>query len=284
MNPTFNEDTLSEQPAIEQLNRLGYDYTHGDYLDPELKDDCERSSRREVVLVSRLKKKLTEINTHLTEESINKAIRRVTHIQAEGLMEANRTFHQDLIAGISIDQDIGAKRQKQTVRFIDFENPERNEFLAVNQFWVKGPKETDRPDIVIFINGIPLVVIECKSPIAKQTGISNAIHQLQRYQEEAPQLFNTNQILIGLNLFNARYGTILSSAEFFHEWRDTGGKKFSNMAEHPSVKEMLELELIKKEDLTEAPTPQEVLIAGILNKKNLLDIIQNFIVYEVEPK
>src|SRR4030043_2207442 len=162
MKPVFNEDTLSEQPAIEQLKRLQYSYLQGDELDPELRDDCERKSRREVVLTSRLKKKLAEINPHLTEESIHKAIRRVTHIQAEGLIEANRMFHQDLISGVSIDQDVGARRQKLTVRFIDFDNPERNEFLVVNQFWVKGPKETDRPDIVVFINGIPLVEIECK--------------------------------------------------------------------------------------------------------------------------
>ena len=159
-----------------------------------MRDDCERSSRREVVLIARLKKNLAEINTHLTEESINKAVRRVTHIQAEGLMEANQKFHQGLISGISIDQYIGAKRQKQTVRFLDFENPEKNEFLAVNQFWVRGPQETDRPDIVIFINGIPLVVIECKSHVAKQTGISNAIDQLNRYQKEIPQLFHTNHL------------------------------------------------------------------------------------------
>src|SRR4030066_1578450 len=284
MKPKFSEDTLSEQPAIEQLKRLGYHHIHGDQLDPDLKDDCERTSRRDVVLISRLKKKLSEINPHLNEESINKAVRKVTHIQAEGLMEANRTFHQDLVSGVSIDQDIGAKRQKLTVSFIDFENPDRNDFLAVNQFWVKGPKQTDCPDIVIFINGIPLVVIECKSPVAKQTGLLTAIGQLIRYQDEIPHLFHTNQILIGLNLFGARYGTILSDKEFFHEWKDMGDEKFPNMAEHPSVKEMLELGLIKKEDLSNNPTPQEVLIAGILNKKNLLDIIQNFIVYELEQK
>ena len=102
MNPKFNEDTLSEQPAIEQLRRLGYEYIHGDQLDPELKEDCERTSRRDVVLISRLKKKLAEINPLLTEESINKAIRRVTHIQAEGLIEANRAFHQDLIVCYAI--------------------------------------------------------------------------------------------------------------------------------------------------------------------------------------
>lgn len=282
MDLKFTEDTLSEQPAIKQLKRLKYDYVHGDELDPELKDDCERSSRREVVLITRLKKKLAEINPHLTEESINKAVRRVTHIQAEGLMEANQRFHQDLISGISIDQDIRARRQKQTVRFIDFKNPEKNEFLVVNQFWVKGPKETDRPDIVIFINGIPLVVIECKSPVAKQGGITKAIEQLDRYQQEIPQLFHTNQICIALNLFGARYGTIFSDEEYYHQWKENGDKKLPNMADHPAVREMLQLELIRKEDLSDSPTAQEVLIAGILNKGNLFDIIQNFIVFEQE--
>jgi len=282
MKPKFNEDTLSEQPAIEQLQRLKYDYIHGDKLDPELNDRYERSTRREVVLVARLKKKLAEINTHLTEESIDKAIRRVTHIKAEGLVEANQKFHQDLIAGISIDQDIGARRQKQTVRFVDFDNPENNEFLVVNQFWVKGPQETARPDIVIFINGIPLVVIECKSPVAKQTGISRAIRQLKRYQKEIPLLFHTNQICIGSNLFGARYGTVLAGEEFYHEWKHQEDDKFPNMADHPTVREMLELGLIKDEDLSKSPTAQEVLIAGLLNKENLLDIIQNFVVFEQE--
>src|SRR4030065_2634334 len=222
MNPKFNEDPLSEQPAIEQLKRLGYDYIHGDQLDPELKEDCERTSRRDVVLIVRLKKKLAKINPQLNEESINKAARRITHMQAEGLIEANRIFHEDLISGVSIDQDVGARRQKLTVRFIDFDDPQKNEFLVVNQFWVKGPKQTDCPDIVVFINGIPLIVIECKSPVAKQMGMGEAIKQLVRYQEEIPHLFHTNQILIGLNLFGARYGTILSDKEFFHEWKDTG--------------------------------------------------------------
>ncbi|HET6514338.1 MAG TPA: type I restriction endonuclease subunit R [Thermodesulfovibrionales bacterium] len=278
----FNEDNLSEKPAIEQLRRLGYTYINGDELDPELKEHCERTSRREVVLVSRLRKKLKEINKDVADNGIEKAVRRVTHIQAEGLIEANQKFHKDLVAGICIDQDIGGKRQKKTVRFIDFDNPDNNEFLVVNQFWVKGPSETDRPDIVIFINGIPFVVIECKSPVAKQTGLSKALTQLVRYQEEIPQLFHTNQILIGLNLFGAKYGSVGAEPEQFHEWKDKGTEKFPNMAEHPSVREMLELGLIEKGDLSDNPTAQEVLIAGVLNKNNLLDIIRNFIVYEYD--
>jgi len=276
----FNEDTLSEQPAIEQLKRFGYTHIHGDQLDPDLIEDCERKSRRDVFLVERLKKKLAEINPHLTEDSIEKAIRKITHIHGESTLEANRIFHRDLISGISIDQDIGARRQKQTVNFIDFKDIEKNEFLVVNQFWVRRHKITDKPDIVIFINGIPVVVIECKSPVAKNTGVIDAQNQLIRYQKEIPQLFQTNEILIGCNLFRARYGTIEASIEQYHEWKKQDGDKLPNMAEHPTVKEMLKLGLIEKKDISNHPPMQEVLIAGLLKKKNLLDIIQNFIVFD----
>jgi len=276
----FNEDTLSEKPAIEQLRRLGYKYIHGDQFDPDLKDDCERKSRRDVILEERLKKALAKINPHLTEDSIIKAIQRITHIQAENTLEANRIFHNCIISGISVDQDIGARRQKQTVNFIDFENIENNEFLVVNQFWVRKHKTTDRPDIVIFINGLPLVVIECKSQVAKRTGVLKAQEQLIRYQEEIPQLFRTNEIIIGCNLFGAKYGCIDVSAGHYHEWKDPGNNKFPNMAEHLSVKEMLEMGLIDEEDISDHPPMQEVLLAGLLRKPNLLDIIQNFIVFD----
>lgn len=228
----FTEDTLSELPAIEQLKRLGYIHIHGDQLDPDLKEDCERKSRRDVILEERLQKKLAEINPHLTEESISKAIRKITHLQAESTLEANRIFHRSLISGISIDQDIGVRRQKQTVNFIDFRDIEKNEFLAVNQFWVRRHKIHAKPDIVIFVNGIPLVIIECKSPIARNTGVMDAQHQLIRYQEEIPHLFRTNEILIACNLFGAKYGTIEASPEQYHEWKDEGGDKLTNMAEH----------------------------------------------------
>ncbi len=279
MTSKFNEDTLSEQPAIDQLKRLGYMHVHGDHFDPEQNDKCERASRKEVVLVDRLRRKLQEINLRLSPESIEKAIRKITHIQAESLIEANKIVHRNLIAGVSISQEIGGKRQHQTVNFIDFENVERNEFLAVNQFSIKG-KEAGRPDIIIFINGIPLVVIECKSPVAKETGIKEAIQQLLRYQNDIPQLFQTNAFVIGCNLFNARYGVIGNEEPAFQEWKDHGSKKFLNMAEHPSVKEMLNMGLIKKSDLSRTPPIQEILIAGLLSKNNLLDILRNFIVFD----
>ena len=277
--PKFNEDTLSEKPAIEQLKRLEYTYIHGDELDPELREDCERPSRKEVILVKRLKRKLADINPDLTEESIDKVIRKITHIREENILEANQKFHRYLIAGDSIDQDIGARRQKQTVNFIDFKNITNNEFLVVNQFRVSGI-ERDRPDIVIFVNGIPLVVIECKSPVAKNKGVVDALDQLIRYQDEIPRLFHTNAFLIGCNLFGAKYGVIGNARDDFQEWKDLGGEKFPHMAGHPSVKEMLKLGLIDKKDIAKDPPMQEILIAGLLKKKNLLDLIRNFLVFD----
>jgi type I restriction enzyme R subunit len=276
----FNEDTLSEQPAIEQLKRYGYIHIHGDKLDPELIEKCERASRRDVILEHRLKRKLEEINPHLTEESIIKAMRKITHIPVTSTLEANRIFHKHIISGTSVDQDIGARRRKETVKYINFDNIEDNELLVVNQFWVRWGKNYCRPDIVIFINGIPLIVIECKSPVAKKTGVLTAQQQLLRYQKEIPHLFRTNEILIGCNLFGARYGTIDVSPEHYHEWKAKNGDKLPNMAEHPTVKQMLSTGMIEEKDLSEHPPMQEVLIAGLLNKRNLLDIIQNFIVFD----
>ena len=117
MNPKFNEDTLSETPALEQLKRLGYDFIPGDTLDPDQNDKCERASRKEVILLDRLRKKLKELNPDLTPQSIEKAIRKITHVQAEGLIEANKMIHRYLIAGVSVSQESGGRRQNQTVNF-----------------------------------------------------------------------------------------------------------------------------------------------------------------------
>ena len=278
----FNEDTLSEKPAIEQLKRLKYEFMPGGELDPQEKEDSARSSRREVVLIDRLRKKLKELNPEATAETIDKAVRHVTNVPGTGLLDENKTFHKGLISNITIEQETGDGRRGQTVRFIDFDEPEKNEFLAVNQFWVKGPKLTDRPDIVIFVNGIPVAVIECKSPIARETGVVDAVEQLARYQREIPALFRTNQLLLGMNLFGAKYGVVGSSLDGFHEWREKPGEKLPILSEHPSIKEMLALKLIKKDDLPKAPAAQDVLIAALLNKRNLLDIIRNFIVFDVD--
>jgi type I restriction enzyme R subunit len=282
VNPKLNEDTLSEKPAIEQLARMGYEFIPGEKLDPQESENSERGSRREVVLSGRLRAKLAELNPEATESTIDKALRKVASVQGSGLLDENKLFHAALVSGISIDQETGRGRRGLTIRYIDFENPEKNDFLVANQFWVKGPKLTDRPDIVIFVNGIPLAVIECKSPVAKETGIVDAVEQLLRYQREIPALFRSNQILIGVNLFGAKYGVVGADLDHFHEWREKPDEKIPNLADHASVKEMLALKLIKKGDLSATPAAQDVLIAALLNKKNLLDIVRDFIVFEAD--
>ena len=278
--PKFNEDTLSEKPAIEQLLRLGYEFMPGEKLDPQEGEDCERASRRDVILVDRLRRKLKELNKDANELSIEKAIRQITNMQGVSLMEENKAFHRALVSNISIDQEGGAGRRAVTIKFIDFDEPVNNDFLAVNQFWVKGPKLSDRPDIVLFINGMPLAVIECKSPVARETGVGNAVEQLLRYQREIPALFRTNQILLGTNLLCAKYGTISSDYDVFHEWKAKPDEKLPILARHPVVQEMKKLGLMDGKDLPHVPAPQDVAIAALFNKRNFLDIIRNFIVFE----
>ena len=273
--PKLNEDTLSEKPAIEQFKRMGYEFIPGEKLDPQESKDSERSSRREVILVNRLRKKLEELNPKAEETVIEKAIRRVTNIQGSSLLDENKSFHKDLVSNISIEQKFKVGKRNVTIKYIDFNEPLNNDFLIVNQFWVKGPKVLDRPDIIVFVNGIPLAVIECKSPVARDTGVGDAIVQLLRYQKEIPALFRTSQVLLGANLFKARYGVVSADDEDFHEWKAETKEKFPVLSEHPTIKEMKELGKLDDKDLPSIPAQQDITIAALFNKKNFLDIVRN---------
>ena len=121
--PILNEDTLSEKPALRLLEKLGYEFIPGERMDPQETEDCERSSRREVVLGQRLAEKLKAINSGLTPGTIEKAVRALTSVQGSSLLEENRTIHAWLVSGMSIEQDTGGKRRHETVRFIDFDHP-----------------------------------------------------------------------------------------------------------------------------------------------------------------
>jgi len=191
----WNELHLSEDPAIECLQSLGYAFVSAEELDKE------RASRKEVVLVERLETAIRKLNPWISDENLKKAVREVANVQAVSLMEANEKVHTALVHTISLEQDLGQGKKGQSVHFIDFEHPENNEFVVTRQFWIQGSKKLICPDIIIFVNGIPLVVIECKSP-AIQNPLEEAITQLHRYQESedkfkgqgAPHLFYPAQI------------------------------------------------------------------------------------------
>jgi type I restriction enzyme, R subunit len=217
MTPTsdWNEKTLVENRFISQLKEMGYEHVHGPSL------DHERDTQAEVILKSRLVHAIQKLNPWVSQNNLNKIVRSITHIQATSLMEANQSFHENLINMISIQQDLGKGKKNQTVKLIDFERPKNNEFLVVDQFTISNVRGTIRPDLIIFVNGIPLVVIECKSPtLSPDEQIGQGVKQLLRYQDQCEQLFYYNQILIATSNDRAKAGTIGARAQQDGEWKD----------------------------------------------------------------
>jgi len=157
-----NERNLVEAPALEQLKGLGWRHLNGAALSPESSN--HRASGKDVVLVPRFEQAIRRINPWIGGENLRKVVREVTRIRAATLMEANRWFWERLTQYFSVDQDLGHGRRGQTVKLIDFDAPENNEFLCVDQFRIQGPAQAIVPDITLFVNGLPLGVMECKSP------------------------------------------------------------------------------------------------------------------------
>ena len=253
-----------ELPALQQLQSLGWGYLHGDQLTPQ---SLERNSFRDPVLEGRLTTAIQRINPWINEENLRKVVRNLTQHRVESLMEVNQSIWETLTQYISEKQDDGHGLRSQTVKIIDFDNPDINDFLCVNQFKVEGVHQNIYPDIVLFVNGLPLVVIECKSPYIANP-MSAGIDQLLRYanrrqpheDEGAERLFHYNQMMVSTHRESAKVATISAKMEHYLEWKDA----------YP----------LSETDLGEAPTSQELLIAGLFNKHNLLDLIQNFTVFE----
>jgi type I restriction enzyme, R subunit len=251
----WNEKELVENRIIDQLKSLGYEYISGSYL------DGERQTLRDVVLQKRLADAINRINPWIDANNLRKVVRDITHIEASSLMEANEAIHEDIVHYVSVEQDLGRGKKNQTVRLIDFDNIANNEFLIVNQFKVGGVTENIIPDVVLFVNGLPLVVVECKSPFITSP-IGQGVKQLERYQSNADRLFTYNEILVSTCGQQAKYATVGAKLRHYGEWKDPYPMALS--------------------DLGSDVNPQDILVAGMLTKRNLLDLIQNFIVYEPE--
>ncbi len=269
-NVPWNELGLSEDPAIAQLERLGWRYVAPEALDPE------RESMKQVVLLKRLSSALRRLNPWLSEDNLYRATRAVLAVPSTSLIEASEKLHTTLTYGIALEQDLGAGKKSQTVRFFDFEEAAQNEFLVTRQFRVQGSKKNIRPDITLFVNGIPVALIECKSPTLGEAWKQEALEQFSRYQElderyrelGTPKLFETMQVLVATCGQAAVYGTVLTPHRFFVEWKTC----------YPKSEEQLAAELGRK------PNAQEVLFEGMFKPENLLDLMRNFIVFERDAK
>ena len=264
----WDELHLAENPTVELLESLGYTYVPPEALDPE------RASLKETVLTGRLAAALKRLNPWLSETNVAKAVKAVTQVPAASLAEANEKVYTSLTYGIALEQDRGGGRKNHQVQFLDFVHPERNDWIVTRQYRVLGSKKHVIPDVVAFVNGLPLAVIECKSPTIGDAWKAEAVKQLRRYQEAdsrwkdqgAPRLFEAAQVLIGTCGERAAYGTVGTPERFFLEWKEPYPLSVAQLGER----------------LGRAPTRQDVLLYGLLEPGNLLDIVRNFVVLEVE--
>jgi type I restriction enzyme R subunit len=218
----------------------------------------------------RLAEVLQRLNPWLGEEGVSRAMMAVTRIAAVDLMEANENAHTALCYGVTAAHTESGRRQDRTVRFFDFDDPAANIFEFARQVPIRGSRQDIIPDIVVYVNGLPLAVIECKSP-ALADPMGEAIRQFRRYQGRdefsglgAPRLFETAQMSIALARDVAKYGTTLAPARQWAEWKDPYSLTLDQLTAQ----------------LGRTPTGQDILLAGLLAPTNLLDLVRNFVMFE----
>ena len=249
-----------EQAALEWFADLGYETLDGATIAPGAVPHAERSTYADVVLTSRLYTALERINPTIPQAALEDAVRKITRTDTPNLYENNRRFHTLLTDGVDVEYQHAGGTKYDKVWLLDRKEADNNDWLVVNQFTVTENKNNRRPDIVVFINGLPLAVIELKNPTEEHATIRGAFNQLQTYKQDISSLFPYNALLVASDGTEARTGTLTSDWEWFMPWRTVDG-------EHIAPRGTAEL---------------EVLIQGMFPKERLLDIIQHFIVFEVD--
>lgn len=256
MNSILNEDSV-EQMALLILSDLGYQIQNG----PDIAPDGPRPLRKlysDVVITERLNAAIRRLNPDIPPNVQEEARKRIIRTDSPDLLTNNKQFHQFLTDGVPVEYRKDDRVVSDVVQIFDFQDPENNDFLAVNQFTIIENDNNRRPDIILFVNGLPLVVIELKNPADAKATLDKAYQQLQTYKSQITSLFNFNEILIISDGMEARAGTLTSDIERFMPWKTISGEKDALLT-------MLEM---------------EVLIRGMLNPEVLLDLVRHFIVFD----
>ena len=214
-----------EDAALEWLSGLGYAVLHGPDISPD-GPTPERVSYAQTLLVARLREALERLNPHLPAETLEEVLRRVQQTETPSLIEENRRLHRYLIEGVPVevareDGSIGG----DVARLVDFTNRDANDWLAVNQYTVVEHGHNRRPDVVLFVNGLPLAVMELKSPGDENATLEGAFNQLQTYKDQIPSLFRTNAVLVTSDGLHARLGSLTANLERFMPWRTVDGSE-----------------------------------------------------------
>jgi len=252
-----------EEDALSLFEGLGYTVLHGPDISPFDEDDhgIERATFSDVILNDRLTDAIKRLNPDINYDDIGQVIRKLQRVETPVLLVNNHDFHNVLIEGMKIE----IKKEDGSfgwieVKLIDLDEPENNDFVVVNQLTVIEGKCNRRPDIVVYINGLPIAVIELKNPIDENATIWSAFNQLQTYKKDIPTLFNYNEVLVISDGLEARLGSLSADKERFMPWRTIEGEELA-----PAT--MLQL---------------EVLIKGVFDKTRFLDFLKYFIVFEEE--
>ena len=251
-------ESIVEEAALDWFKQLGYSIGHGPHLAPG-EPATERDSFGDVILVGRLRKAIHRLNTTVPEEAREDALRKVLRVASPSLIQTNRDFHRLLRDGVEVQyrrEDGGIKGDY--VRLLNFDWPKDNDWLAVNQFAVIEGQHHRRPDIVLFVNGLPMAVIELKNIADEDATIWSAFNQLQTYKSEISSLLQYNAVLVVSDGGSARIGSLTANQEWFKVWRTIDGVG-------PGPKELLEL---------------EVLVRGVFDQRRFLELIRHFIVFE----
>ena len=246
-----------EAAAVGWLAGLGWSVAHGSEVNPDAAP-AERADYSAVVLAATLREALARLNAELPGAALGNAVRRLTHPEGATLEARNRAFHRMVVDGVTVEYRDGGRVRGAQARVIDFDDPANNDRLAVNQFTVVENKIERRPDVVLFVNGLPLGVIELKNPTDADATIWTAWQQLQTYKVDLPGLFSMNAALIVSDGLEARLGTLTAGREWFKPWRTIGG-----------------------EEVADKHLPQlQVLLQGVCDRRRLLDLVRDFIVFE----
>jgi len=255
---SYLDEAQVEIAAVDYFRQLGYEYAFGPHIAPE-GPEAERSHYGQVVLERPLRQALGRLNPDAPPEGLEEAFRKLTRPEFPSLVKNNHALHRMLVEGIPVEmQRKDGSRGHEPIWAIDFEDPDNNEFLVVNQFTVVENQHERRPDVVVFINGLPVAVIELKNPTDETATIWSAFNQLQTYKQQIPSLFVYNEALVISDGVQARIGTLTANREWFLPWRTIEG-----------------------EELADTKMPQiQVVLAGVFEKRRLLDLIRHFIVFE----
>ncbi|RXG13256.1 type I restriction endonuclease subunit R [Leeuwenhoekiella aestuarii] len=252
----INEDKL-EHLALSWFQDSGYQYLNGKNIAPE-SDNPYRSSFSEVLLEKEFLLALKALNPNIPKGKLEEVLKILKNPEAGSTIQQNRTFHYQLIRGIEVEFEKDGEKEKDKVFLIDFKNPECNRFLVVNQFSVAGPKFTRRPDLIVFINGFPISIIELKNPGNEDADIWDAYNQIQTYKEDIADLFVYNEALVVSDGITARIGSLTANKERFTPWRTI---------ENENDRPLLEYQL-------------EAIVKGFFKPDLLLDYLRHFILFE----